>query len=86
VHAVHAVRAALSAPLLGLLAFVALFLPTLVMGTPDGIVLSVARGATPGDVALSWTGAPAGPCTVYRSKKYSPNAGIGNVVTTTIAT
>src|SRR5262245_39770321 len=53
------------------------------LGASDGIALSVARGPAPGDVTLSWTGAPAGPCTVYRSTKYSPNAGIGNALTTT---
>src|SRR5262245_39868838 len=40
--------------------------PALAMAAPDGMVLSVARGTTPGDVVLGWTGAPAGPCTVYR--------------------
>jgi len=57
--------------------------PALAAG--DGIALTVARGTTPGDVALGWTGAPAGPCTVYRSTKYSPNAGIGNALATTSA-
>ena len=56
------------------------------IGAPDGISLSVVRGTTPGDVVLSWTGAPAGPSTVYRSTKYSPNAGIGNALGTTSAT
>jgi hypothetical protein len=51
----------------------------------DGIALSVARGATPDDVVLSWTGAPAGPCTVYRSTRYSPNAGVSNARGTTSA-
>src|SRR5262249_52804475 len=58
----------------------------LARAAPDGIVLSVARGATVGDILLAWTGAPAGPCTVYRSSRYSPNAGIGNALTTTTAT
>src|SRR4030095_4685266 len=53
------------------------------LGAPDGITLSVARGPAPGDVTLSWIGAPADLCTVYRSTKYSPNAGIGNALTTT---
>jgi len=53
---------------------------------PDGIALSVARGAAPGTVALSWSGVPAGPCTVYRSKRYSPNAGTGNALATTSGT
>jgi serine/threonine-protein kinase len=58
--------------------------PALAAG--DGIALSVARGTIAGDVVLNWTGAPAGPCTVYRSTKYSPNAGVGNAMTTTSGT
>src|SRR6185295_16730550 len=68
----------------GLLAVLAA--PPLALGAPDGITLTVARGTMPGDVALTWTGAPAGPCTVYRSTKYSPNAGVGNALGTTSAT
>ncbi len=63
----------------------ALAAPALLFATDDGIRVAVARGPSPGDVRLTWTGGPAGPYTVYRSTKYSPNAGISNALGTTSA-
>jgi serine/threonine-protein kinase len=63
-----------------------LLLPLPARGASDGIALHVARGAVPGEVLLSWSGAPVGPTTVYRSTKFAPNAGISNVVGTTAGT
>ncbi len=60
--------------------------PAPALGASDGIVLSVGRGAIPGEVVLTWSGAPPGPYTVYRSTKFAPNAGVSNALGTTTVT
>src|SRR5262249_51536828 len=51
----------------------------------DGIVLTAAEGAGSGAVALSWSGGPAGPYSVYRSTYGSPNAAPSSVLGSTSA-
>jgi hypothetical protein len=58
-------------------------MPEVVAAPQDGLVLRVAAGPSSGNVSLSWTGAAAGPYTVYRASAGAPDASPTNALGTT---
>jgi serine/threonine-protein kinase len=57
--------------------------PATVTAADDGITLTVATGAAPGGVNLSWSSGPGGPYTMYRSTAGPPGITSANALGTT---